>query len=108
MKVVSKKLRDSARGQECALRFYGICNRNPETTVLAHVPCGQKGMGMKGPDYMACFACSSCHDLLDGRARNAFDGTRVAVDWRDVIRAVAETQAYWIGQGLMKVQGVAA
>ncbi|WP_213881227.1 nuclease domain-containing protein [Pseudomonas sp. dw_358] len=101
MRVVSQKLRDSARDQECTLRFYGICNRNPETTVLAHVPCGQKGMGMKGPDQMSCFACSDCHDALDGRKR-------VEVDFRDVIRAVAETQAFWISKGLMKVQGVAA
>ena len=37
MKVVSKKIRNSARGQDCALRIPGVCNFNPETTVLAHV-----------------------------------------------------------------------
>ncbi len=99
-RIVSKKLRDSARGQECTLRFYGICNRNPETTVLAHVPCGMKGMGMKGPDQIACFSCSACHDALDGRHR-------VEIDWRDVIRAVAETQDIWLRSGLMTVKGAA-
>lgn len=101
MRVISQKLRNSARGRECTLRIYGICNGNPETTVLAHVPCGQKGMGMKGPDQIACFACSDCHDALDGR-RN------IQIDWRDVIRAVAETQSTWLREGLLRVQGAAA
>ncbi|MER2105083.1 MAG: nuclease domain-containing protein, partial [Pseudomonas atacamensis] len=48
MRVSSKKLRASANGQECTVRMPGICNHNPETTVLAHLPCGQKGMGIKG------------------------------------------------------------
>ena len=47
MRVISQKLRDSARGQDCTLRLPGICNFDSATTVLAHLPCGQKGMGMK-------------------------------------------------------------
>lgn len=97
MRVESKKLRASARGQDCTLRLPGVCNGNPETTVLAHLPCGKKGMGMKSPDNMACFACSSCHDLLDGRAKGE-------IDWRDVLRALAETQSYWLREGLMTIK----
>ncbi len=96
----SKKLRDSARGQECTLRIPGVCNFNPETTVLAHLACGQKGMGLKSPDKMAVFACSCCHDLLDGRRQGE-------LDQRDVIRALGETQAIWISQGLMTIKGAA-
>ncbi|WP_295460481.1 nuclease domain-containing protein [uncultured Pseudomonas sp.] len=99
-RVQSKKLRDSARGQDCTLRIPGICNGNPETTVLAHIACGQKGMGLKSPDNMAVFACSCCHDLLDGRRRGE-------LDQRDVIRALGETQAIWISQGLMTIKGAA-
>lgn len=95
----SKKLRDSARGQECTLRIPGVCNFNPETTVLAHLACGQKGMGLKSPDNMAVFACS-CHDLLDGRRQGE-------LDQRDVLRALGETQAIWISQGLMTIKGAA-
>ncbi len=97
MKIQSIKLRASARGKECTLRIFGVCNHNPETTVLAHLPCGQKGIGMKSPDNMACFACSSCHDLLDGRAKGE-------IDWRDVLRALAETQSYWLREGLMTIK----
>ncbi len=27
-------LRKEARGRECQVRIYGVCNGNPETTVL--------------------------------------------------------------------------
>lgn len=97
MIIRSQALRDSARQQRCTLRFPG-CNHNPETTVLAHVPCGVRGMGIKGHDSIAVFACSACHEVLD-RAGND------AVDWRQVIRAIAETQAAWVASGLMTVKG---
>jgi hypothetical protein len=94
----SNKLRDSAKGQDCTVRIYGKCNHNPETTVLCHLPCGDKGMGIKSPDNMAVFACSACHDALDGR------GKHDPVDWRDILRALAETQSHWIAQGLITIK----
>lgn len=67
-----KKLRDYARGKRCMVNLE-CCNHNPETTVLAHVyPKGTKGMGMKGLDIIATWACSSCHDVLDGRAKSEY------------------------------------
>lgn len=62
-------IRKAARGQDCTLRLPG-CNWNPATTVLCHdnrLSSG-KGMGLKAPDSAAVFGCSSCHDMLDGRA----------------------------------------
>lgn len=99
MRVVSQRLRDSARGEDCTLRLPGVCNFQPETTVLAHVPCGQRGIGMKGPDQISAYTCSACHDALDGRSRG------VEVDGWDVIRAVAETQQRMIEKGLLSVAG---
>lgn len=98
MNTKSNKLRNSARGKDCSLRIPGVCNFNPETTVLAHLPCGRKGMGMKSPDNMAVFACSACHDRLDSRSGVA------EIDWRDVLRALAETQASWIDSGLITIK----
>lgn len=100
MIVKSQKLRDSARGADCTLRLPGVCSFDPEKTVLAHIPCGMKGMGMKGPDNMAVFACTPCHDAIDGRAGS------VEIDYQDVIRALAETQMRWIETGLIKITGV--
>lgn len=65
--IISKKLRALAKGQECTLRLAGVCNYSAETTVLAHLPDESNGMGRKPDDISACFACSSCHDFVDGR-----------------------------------------
>lgn len=100
MIIISKKLRESARGQDCTLRLAGICNFNPETTVLCHLPCGQKGMGMKSPDNIACFGCSACHDAIDGRTKAEYSAS-------DLLRAIAETQLIWIRMGLMVIKGAA-
>lgn len=99
MRVVSQKLRDFARGQDCTLRISGVCNFNPETTVLAHLPCGHKGVGMKSPDQMAVHACSNCHAFIDGPRRwevSAFD----------YLRSLAETQLRVIEAGLMSIKGM--
>lgn len=63
-------IRRAARGQDCTIEIPGICNRNPETVVLCHSNqlAAGKGMGLKAPDTEACFGCSACHDVLDGRA----------------------------------------
>ena len=62
------KLRKAARGRECMVRLPGVCNHNPETTVLAHVRLvGVSGMGMKADDLLGAWACSSCHDAIDRR-----------------------------------------
>jgi len=99
MRVISKKLRNSARGQSCTLRLPG-CGFDDGTVVLAHLPCGQKGIGMKGPDHVACFACDSCHSVIDGRKKGEYTGA-------DLLRALAETQLIWIRDGLLVVKGAA-
>ena len=68
MPIRIKQIRDSARGQVCTVQIPGVCNNNPETTVLAHYQApGHGGMGTKSDDSSAAYACSSCHDTLDGR-----------------------------------------
>lgn len=59
-------LRNAARGRPCQVRLPGICNHNPETTVLAHYRmAGLSGMGMKAPDLCGAWACSACHTHVD-------------------------------------------
>lgn len=98
MKVVSKKIRNSARGQDCALRIPGVCNFNPETTVLAHVG-RNRGMSIKCHDTMAVYACSSCHDQIDGRSSVLDVGTRSQY----ILDALEETQAKLLEQGLINI-----
>jgi hypothetical protein len=61
-------LRKFARDKPCQVRAPGICNFNPETTVLAHIRRGGvAGVGQKPADIIGVHACSNCHDLIDGR-----------------------------------------
>lgn len=69
----SQALRDAANGAECTLHIAGVCNYDPATTVLAHFPDESHGMGRKSDDLSAGFACSSCHDAIDGRTPHNFD-----------------------------------
>jgi len=63
-------LRKLAQGQDCRLRIPGICNYNPETTVLCHIKerwCGS----IKPPDICGVHGCSACHDEFDGRTHKS-------------------------------------
>jgi len=94
------KLRKSAKGQTCTLQIAGVCNRNPETTVLAHLPSEWGGMGKKSPDFCAAFACSSCHDQLDGRTHS---GEFFADKEFYMRRGLQRTLKVWFDNDLVKV-----
>ncbi len=71
-------LRKEARGRECQIRCPNICNKDNETVVLAHL--NNKGLfgvgtGQKVPDMFGAWACSACHDIVDGRAAGNIRGT---------------------------------
>ncbi|HKS12445.1 MAG TPA: DUF1364 domain-containing protein [Pseudomonas sp.] len=64
------KLTKAARGRECQVRIPGVCNGNPETTVLAHYRmAGTCGVGFKPNDLQGAWACAACHDACDGRSK---------------------------------------
>lgn len=65
----SKKITQAARGENCTLQIVGVCNGNPETVVFCHFPDETHGMGQKATDLSGGFACSSCHDMVDGRVK---------------------------------------
>ena len=96
----SKKIKDSARGESCALRFYQVCNDSNETVVFAHVG-SDGGMGIKCGDNFGVYACSGCHDLIDGRIKSP-DGN---YDFSsDILRALEETQQKLIDKGIMVIK----
>lgn len=89
------KLRLLARNRECQIRLPGICNHNPETTVLAHYRmAGLSGMGMKAPDICGSWACSNCHTYVD---THRDDSTA-----RAFLEGVLRTQATLIELGILK------
>jgi hypothetical protein len=90
-------LREHARGQPCRVRLPGVCNGNPETTVLAHIKHGWYG-SLKPPDIIAVHACSDCHDCLDRRR------TDIPVDTVDlaILRGLCEMLDYYVKQKILK------
>ena len=95
------KIRESARGQQCQIRLVGICNHNPETVVLAHYRmAGTCGMGMKPNDIQAAYACSQCHDAVDGRLKTEYTHEELQTAFAE---GVMRTQQILIKQGLLKV-----
>lgn len=93
-------LRKLARGRDCMVRLEGICNFDPETTVLAHYRmiciCG---IGLKSHDLFGAWACSSCHDEIDRRTTNYPSECAEMAHLEGVIR----TQAALIHEGVIKV-----
>ena len=93
------KYTKSARGQECQVRIPGVCNFNTETTVFAHLNGG--GMGMKHLDIHGAYACSNCHDALDGRDR------KHGLSWLEreqlFFSAMVRTQQIMVKEGVLKL-----
>lgn len=100
MGIISQKLRASAAGEVCTLAIPGVCNGNPETSVLCHAPSEIKGMGNKSHDFHAAIGCNDCHDALDQHRLTKADEL---FHW---LRGIARTQALWFDRGLLIVGGV--
>jgi hypothetical protein len=96
-------IRRAARGQDCQMQILGVCNGDSSTVVLCHSNslADGKGMGLKAPDTAACFGCSSCHDVLDGRAPRPPDMTAADVD-KYFRYAVERTHAILRAEGLIE------
>ncbi|MFU4461635.1 nuclease domain-containing protein [Pseudomonas aeruginosa] len=104
-KIASKAVRDAARDEECTVRIAGICNYRTDTTVFAHLPDESKGMGEKADDLSGCFACSACHDALDGRRKH--DLSAEEVEWY-MRRALVRTWRRLFEKRVMTIKGAAA
>ena len=97
--AVSKqtKIRKSARGECCSLRL-GMC-ASEETVVLAHIG-HNKVWGQKCADYIAVYACFTCHDIIDGRQKSSYTADQLNTE---KIRALEETLGKLFDKGLLNV-----
>ncbi|MGG2141101.1 DUF1364 domain-containing protein [Symbiopectobacterium sp. RP] len=85
-----------ARGRDCQIRIPGVCNFNPETTVLTHYRMSDTcGMGIKLDDRQAAWGCSACHDEVDHRTHHIDSDTARLYHAEGVMR----TQAVLIEEG---------
>jgi len=91
-----------AKGQECLIRVPSYCNGNPETSVWAHVRLiGISGMSIKSPDLFGAIACSSCHDLVDGRTHTTLSYAQRRLL---LLEGMLRTQAWLEEQGILMFQ----
>ena len=87
------KMTKSARGEDCTL-LLGNCSSN-ETVVLCHIG-KNRGMGYKCGDHFAVYACSNCHDIIDGRT-----GWDAPISTAEIkLIALERTQQKFIDKGL--------
>ena len=70
------RITESARGEECQVRIPGVCNRDSNTVVFAHLNGG--GIGQKHPDSEGAYTCSACHDAYDRRS-TTYDGDNLRI-----------------------------
>ena len=89
-------LRQQARGRACEIRIPGVCNSNPDTVVLCHLPGA--GVGRKQPDLLAALGCSACHDVVDGRVESDIPQDTLA---RWFYEGVFRTQTIWLEEGFI-------
>ncbi len=104
--IRSKKITQSAAGEDCTLRIPGVCNFDPSTVVFCHAPSVDSGMRIKSPDWWGAYGCSDCHDVIDGRVKMVTLGFE-EVDREELQRhwlpAIYETQKKLIAKDLIKI-----
>ncbi|RWG33999.1 nuclease domain-containing protein [Mesorhizobium sp.] len=97
MGIVSSKLRNSARGQPCTFQIPGICNHDPATTVLCHLPSEVKATATKSDDFHAAFGCANCHQAIDNHILSREESLYYSM------RALQRTLHIWVTSGLVFV-----
>ena len=97
----SKKIMQSARGQDCTLRLANPCS-STETTVGCHIGFNGSGIGTKDSDLFIAYGCSNCHDIIDGKVKRPMGLSRNMMDWCKA-RAMQETQQKLLDIGLITI-----
>ena len=83
------------------MQLFPYCTWIEDDVVLCHLNSEAKGMGNKSPDWWAVYACSACHDIIDGRKQQ----TQIQPIELEICkqRALFRTWERMIGEGLIKV-----
>jgi len=102
--IRSNAVTQSARDQECTLQIAGFQCAPNETVVLAHIPLpGNHGTGLKPDDLCACYGCTTCHALLDGRIPGL---PKWSADWFFyALRGLARTLRALYDAGILTIKG---
>ena len=100
-KAQVRKVTQSAKDEICQICL-PVCNHNPETTVFAHLSRKHligAGMGYKGKP-IGSYACSVCHDVIDGRMKTDFDRDFL---WQAELEGAIATLGILFDKGIFKI-----
>lgn len=97
----NKEILRNAKGKRCTIEHPEFCNHDPFTTVAAHFNDGWagKGLGQKADDCAVVYACSGCHDWIDGRVKS--DYSENDKDWY-LRRGLYRTILQCLNDGVLK------
>jgi hypothetical protein len=75
------KITESARGEDCQVRYVGICSHDPAKTIWSHCRHGAagRGKGIKAIDMAGAYACTDCDASYD-QMQNAKHMSRQQLD----------------------------
>lgn len=61
------KITESARNEDCQVRYMGVCTFDPAKTIWSHCRHGAagKGKGIKAIDLAGAYACTACDAAYD-------------------------------------------
>lgn len=95
-RIISKKIRESARGEDCTLRS-PACTTDQEpfdfkSTVFCHIPVKfMNGTGAKNSDFCGFYGCKACHDWFDIDNRGSEEAAKMAlVAWTVTLHKIYE------------------
>jgi len=91
-------LRKTAKNQPCMIRIPGICNWNPETTVLCHL--NGAGLAIKSDDTEAAFGCFDCHAAVDGKPTKKHGFSKEEIELM-FMQGAKRTRDYWRKHGFI-------
>jgi hypothetical protein len=94
------KITQSARNQPCTVRLPFVCNHDDSTTVFAHISGVRHGHGTGIKTNFGAYACSSCHDVLDGRVKSIHSKEYLKLAH---LESVIETLSILHDKGLVKI-----
>lgn len=95
------KITQSANGQRCQIRLPGVCTDSNVVWCHAIGQSAGKGIGMKVPDLLGAYGCSSCHDVYD-RRRFVKNLTRLEIE-HGFYEGMARSQRILIDDGVVVI-----
>ena len=77
------KITESARGEDCQVRYIGVCCYDPAQTIWSHTrhAAGGKGKGIKALDVAGAYACTPCDAAYDQMQGTDMSRAELDMDW---------------------------